>query len=117
MGKKAKKNEVRGPVAVASAKNKQKFNKKKNTRVELNAVSDTVKKAGEGESLLDQLSDQNKKEQTKSLMALSAVSFDETMPIDMFYDAAMLTRVLELANQLSNNANMLAMDAIRNLFI
>ena len=50
-------------------------------------------------------------------MALSAVSFDETMPLDMFYDPAMLQRVLELANQLSKDVNMLAMDAIRNLFI
>ena len=62
MGKKAKKNEVRAPTAVASAKNKQKFNKKKNTHVELRAVSDTINKTQEGESLLDQLCDSNKKE-------------------------------------------------------
>ena len=31
-------------------------------------------------------------------MALSAVSFTESMPIDMFYDQRTIARVLELAN-------------------
>lgn len=51
-------------------------------------------------------------------MALSAASLTNEMPtLDMFYDPRMLARVLELANQLQHSVNLMALDAIRNLFI
>ena len=50
-------------------------------------------------------------------MALSAVSLTDKMPIDLFYDKRTLARVLELANQLQHGVNLMAMDAVRNLFI
>ena len=50
-------------------------------------------------------------------MALSAVSITESMPLHLFYDERMLLRVMELANQLQHSVNLMAMDALRNLFI
>ena len=50
-------------------------------------------------------------------MALSAVSLTETMPLELFYDQRTIARVLELANQLQHSVNLMAMDAVRNLFI
>ena len=50
-------------------------------------------------------------------MALSAVSMTESMPVNLFYDERMLLRVMELANQLQHSVNLMAMDAMRNLFI
>ena len=50
-------------------------------------------------------------------MALSAASLTEQMPLEMFFDPQMIARVMELANQLQHQVNLMAMDAIRNLFI
>ena len=50
-------------------------------------------------------------------MALSAVSLTESMPLDLFYETRTIVRVLELVNQLQHSVNLMAMDAIRNLFI
>lgn len=76
-----------------------------------------MSKGLQGVSIFEQLNDSNKKSQTRSLMALSAVSLTESMPIHLFYDQRTVARVLELANQLQNDVNLTAMDAIRNLFI
>ena len=105
----------------------------------MKAVNDTVTKGLQGVSIFDQLNDANQRGQTKSLMALSAVSLTSDMPIEMFYDpskfvvplpncsldltmctilsAETLKRVMELANQLQHQVNLMAMDALRNLFV
>ena len=54
----------------------------------------------QGVSIFEQLNDSDKKGQTKSLMALSAVSLTENMPLELFYDQRTVARVLELINQL-----------------
>ena len=85
MGKNHRKSEVRGPAS-ANAATKRKFISKNKSKSQIKAVNDAVTKGLQGVSIFDQLNDSNQRGQTKSLMALSAVSFTEEMPIDMFYD-------------------------------
>ena len=63
MGKKAKQKEVRGPANATSTKQKQKYIKKKTTKVQVKAVNDTVTKGLQGVSIFDQLNDANQKGQ------------------------------------------------------
>lgn len=84
MGKNARKTELRGPTTSSTIK--QKFISKKKSKKQTEAVKDTVSKGLQGVSIFDQLNDSNQRGQTRSLMALAAVSLTSDMPIDMFYD-------------------------------
>ena len=64
----------------------EKFISKKKSKKQTEAVKDTVSKGLQGVSIFDQLNDSNQRGQTRSLMALAAVSLTSDMPIDMFYD-------------------------------
>ncbi len=59
MGKKAKKNEVRGQQSATSTKQKQKYIKKNTSKVQVKAVEDTVQKGLQGVSVFEQLNDSN----------------------------------------------------------
>ena len=79
MGKKAK-IEVRGRGGQTM------YVKKKSSKRAEQAIEDTVSKGLQGVSIFSQLNNSNAAGMERQLMALSAVSLGEDMPIHLFYE-------------------------------
>ena len=79
--------------------------------------------------IFDKVDETNRKQIERTLMSLTAVSFEPEMAVDVYYNIGKCTlvlfilcldsvnRMLALSNQLENSLCLYAMDALRNLVI
>jgi len=67
--------------------------------------------------IFDKVDETNRKQIERTLMSLTAVSFEPEMAVDVYYNIDSVNRMLALSNQLENSLCLYAMDALRNLVI